>query len=298
MAALTVERKTPKLGQDVLPSFACNLPLPVAAATKLFGGGMIAQNILGNIVAASALASLVVVGVSEKTVDNSTGIAGALTTFPRVGTFLMNNSGAGVDQITVANAGQVCYVADDNTVALTSLGGTRPVAGIIWALDNPVAGTFPQYPSGVWVAIIPGLSAVLGLSAPIAQYATLLDAAAGTATAETIIGYVKNPGSISGCLYTPSAAVVFNAANYATASVARLSPLRRTRPPQLASRRFSPRASASSPTRCSFRARSSRTRSPKRARASSSRPVSSPSSEPPLTWTAGAGARHGSGSFA
>jgi hypothetical protein len=219
MAALTVERKTPKLGQDVLPSFACNLPLPVAAATKLFGGGMIAQNILGNIVAASALASLVVVGVSEKTVDNSTGIAGALTTVPRVGTFLMNNSGAGVDQITVANAGQVCYVADDNTVALTSLGGTRPVAGIIWALDNPVAGTFPQYPSGVWVAIIPGLSAVLGLSAPIAQYATLLDAAAGTATAETIIGYVKNPGSISGCLYTPSAAVVFNAANYATINI-------------------------------------------------------------------------------
>jgi hypothetical protein len=53
----------------------------------------------------------------------------------------MANS-AGADAITSANIGAYCYVVDDQTVALTSAGGTRPIAGKIKSVDT----TF-----GVWV---------------------------------------------------------------------------------------------------------------------------------------------------
>lgn len=58
------------------------------------------------------------------------------------GTYLLGNS-AGVDAISADDVGHYCYVVDDETVALTSSGGTRPIAGVIREVDS----------LGVWVEI-------------------------------------------------------------------------------------------------------------------------------------------------
>jgi len=60
------------------------------------------------------------------------------------GTFLFKNS-AGVDAITVAAIGKLVHVVDDETVALSSAGGTRPIAGIVREVGQ----------DGVWVDISP-----------------------------------------------------------------------------------------------------------------------------------------------
>lgn len=216
MAALTAERKTPKLGQDALPSYPTNQPLPVAASTKLFTGALIAlatQGVnAGNVVQGQAATGLIALGVSERTVDNSLGAAGAMTVVPRQGVFLMNNS-AGADAIGLFNVGQLCYIADDNTVALTSNGGARSVAGLVVAVDG---GTPPfSQPTGVWV--------LLGLVTPVAElpltYPTIADAAAGTAFAESPIARVSAPANVGGVLYIPNANVAANGANFATLTV-------------------------------------------------------------------------------
>lgn len=179
MAALIIERKTSKLGQDVLPSFPTNLGIGMAASAKCFAGGMVARNAAGLAVAASATAGQLTIGIAEKTVDNSAGIASALSIVPRQGAFLLNNS-AGGDLIAAANVGALCYVVDDNTVALTSAGGTRPVAGMVLDVDAGVPGQ--GQPTGVWVlvGVLPGQSQ----GAPAIQAATVT-LAAGTKTVAT-----------------------------------------------------------------------------------------------------------------
>jgi hypothetical protein len=139
MAALIAERKTPKLGQDVLPSFPTNAGIGLAANAKIFAGGIVASNAAGNAVAGSTALGLTVLGVAEKTVDNTGGIAGALSIVPRQGVFGFNNSSAG-DAIGAANVGQLCYLVDDNTVALTNGSGTRSPAGTIVAVDATSPG--------------------------------------------------------------------------------------------------------------------------------------------------------------
>jgi hypothetical protein len=216
MAALTIERKTPKLGQDTFPSFPTNLPLPVAASTKLFTGAMVALATTGgnagNVVQGQTATGLVALGVAEMTVDNSAGIAGALSVVPRQGVFLMN-AGAGADAVGASNVGQLCYMIDDNTVGLTSGGGTRSVAGLVVAVDG---GTPPfSQPTGVWVLLGLVSSANSGLLLPL-SYPTIADAAAGTAFVESPIARVTAPTNVGAVLYIPNAAVAANGANFAT----------------------------------------------------------------------------------
>lgn len=85
------------------------------------------------------------------------------------GTYLLLNS-AGADAITVANIDQYCYVVDDETVALTSAGGTRPVAGIIRAVDSV----------GVWVEISAAASAAMPRRIFLPFYINETDTLAGT----------------------------------------------------------------------------------------------------------------------
>jgi len=145
MAALTIERKTPKLSQDVLPSFPTNAGIPVAASTKIYAGSIVCTNAAGNAVPGSTSATLVAVGVAEKTIDNSAGIAGALVIVPRTGVFKFN-SGTSADLVTAVNVAQACYVIDDNTVGLTSSAFARSFAGTVVAVDSD---------GGVWVYISP-----------------------------------------------------------------------------------------------------------------------------------------------
>lgn len=94
----------------------------------------------------------VIAGVAEFEYDNSgnnpgglhagNGTVGAVVVQVKRGVFKFNNS-TSTDLINQANILQPCYAADDQTVALTNGGSTRPVAGLIYQVDT----------DGVWVEI-------------------------------------------------------------------------------------------------------------------------------------------------
>lgn len=63
----------------------------------------------------------------------------------RCGIFKFENSAAG-DLIANDDAGKLCYIVDDQTVALTDGGSTRSAAGKIYSVDTDGA---------VWVSINP-----------------------------------------------------------------------------------------------------------------------------------------------
>ncbi len=142
MTALTSGRQTARRLID-------RLSLPVAAAKLLYEGALVCMDAAGNATPGAVATTLQGIGRCESRADNSLGIAGAISADVRLGTFLWNNS-AGGDAIAEINIGQVCYVVDDNTVALTDGGGTRSRAGII---RDVVSG-------GVWVEM--GLPRGLG----------------------------------------------------------------------------------------------------------------------------------------
>jgi hypothetical protein len=133
MANATASRNTKEYGQDVWPSL---YSFPVAASKKIFARTMVGLNASGNCLSAGDPTAVKVVGVlDEPDIDNSSGAAGAVTAKRvRNGVFFFANS-AGADAITVANVGQICYVVDDQTVALTDNNGSRLVAGIITVVD-------------------------------------------------------------------------------------------------------------------------------------------------------------------
>lgn len=134
MTAAAKDRKAPQLDTPnaVMPRV---VSMPVAASTTIYAGTMVAKDASGNAVPASSSAALILVGKAEAQVDNSAGAAGAKRVEVRSGVFAFNNSGAGADLIAAANAFAYCYAVDDNVVALTDGGGTRPIAGVIYPFD-------------------------------------------------------------------------------------------------------------------------------------------------------------------
>jgi hypothetical protein len=91
---------------------------PIAAATVLYAGALVALNSSGNAVAAADTAGLRVVGRAEETVDNSAGAAGALSIPVKEGVFKYSNSGTAA--VDADDKGKLCFIEDDNTVAETS----------------------------------------------------------------------------------------------------------------------------------------------------------------------------------
>lgn len=166
MSALIIERKTPKLGQDAIPSFPTNLPMGIAAAAKIWSGAIVCLATTGAnsgfLVQGQSATGLVCLGVAERTYDNtySGNTAGGITMVPRQGVYLMN-VGTGVDAIAATAVGQDCFIIDDNTVGLTNGGGARSRAGVVVAVDS---GTPPfSQPTGVWVLMgITGSSSAYG----------------------------------------------------------------------------------------------------------------------------------------
>lgn len=116
---------------------------PVAAATIIYGGHMVAANATGYAIPASAgatAASQTVLGVSDGWVDNTDGADGdALVLVRRGRAFLLANSPT--DPVTQAELGKNCYVVDSVTVAKTNDSDKRPYAGKVASIE---AG-------GVWV---------------------------------------------------------------------------------------------------------------------------------------------------
>ena len=133
MTALTrnITRKSQTAGGVLLSVL---FAMPVAAATTIYQGSLLALNQSGYLVKASADASLRVVGVSEDKVDNSAGAAGDLTCKPVRGAWYFANSST-TDAVIDADLGRPCYVVDDNTVARTNGNGARPMAGIVVGVD-------------------------------------------------------------------------------------------------------------------------------------------------------------------
>jgi len=117
------------------PITALGFAIGLAASVHVYQYALIAINQAGNLVPASADASLHVVGVAPDERDNSAGIAGALSLAPERGTFYFANS-ATTDAVSDADIGRDCYVVDDNTVARTSNGGARPRAGTVVGVDD------------------------------------------------------------------------------------------------------------------------------------------------------------------
>jgi hypothetical protein len=103
-------------------------PLTIAADTVIYQGAVIAVNSSGYVVPGSADPTLKVLGWSRGRVDNTDGTAGAKPVpYCRKPIRMVNSSST--DAITNADVGEDCYLVDDQTVARTSGGGDRPVAG-------------------------------------------------------------------------------------------------------------------------------------------------------------------------
>lgn len=126
MAALTGPRpQTDRLGNDAIPPL---LKLPVAAGAKIWAGSMVMID-AGYAKPAATATGKRIAGRAEATVDNTGGAAGALVVTVRRGVFKWNNSASG-DLIAQANVPALVYAVDDQTVALTTGGATRSIAGV------------------------------------------------------------------------------------------------------------------------------------------------------------------------
>jgi hypothetical protein len=133
MTAATADRNTAERTGDLISA-------GVAAAVKCFAGAIAVLDSSGNIKPAVTATGLITVGRFEEYVDNSAGLADALTAVAKRGTFRYANSAA-ADAIAAAQIGDTCYLVDDQTVAKTDGTGTRSVAGIVADVDS----------AGVWV---------------------------------------------------------------------------------------------------------------------------------------------------
>jgi len=130
--ALTKARDTRERGRDLLV-------LPVAAATTIFQGGLVAVNASGYAVPGSVATTLKGAGRAEETIDNSAGSAGDKSVTIKRGVFKFKNHGA--DACVQGDTLADCYIVDDETVAKTNGTNTRSKAGKILEVEA----------TGVWV---------------------------------------------------------------------------------------------------------------------------------------------------
>ncbi len=134
MVALTTERRTGRReNRDYVD--------PMAANATIYKGALVVLDAAGNANRGTTAAGLIVRGVAKETKVNG-ATAGVENVASEAGTFRFANSAAG-DLIARAEIGDDCYIVDDQTVAKTSGGATRSIAGKIIDVDA----------AGVWVAV-------------------------------------------------------------------------------------------------------------------------------------------------
>jgi hypothetical protein len=170
MAAATTEIDTPERPGSVTR-------YPMAAATIIYAGTMVALNAAGNSVPAADAANLRVVGRAEETVDNASGAAGDQSISVKEGVFKFANSAT--NAVDPDDRGKTCFVEDDNTVS--EVGGTNSVkAGRVVDVDS----------DGVWVDTRVGAASVV----PVAD--TITGAADLTALKTALAPILKGAGLI------------------------------------------------------------------------------------------------------
>ena len=134
MAALTIERKTQKVGsEESAPSFYQG---GMDTNAKIFSGAIVCANAAGDLVKGASGTGLVALGVADKTYDNTGGATGATSAKAQRGTFFMDNGTTGAVTASTAR-GALLYLEDDHTVTTTST--THSIAGRFWGMDP--AGT-------------------------------------------------------------------------------------------------------------------------------------------------------------
>jgi hypothetical protein len=137
MTALTADFDSPRV-QGVARS------LPLAAGVTIFEGALVVMA-AGVAEPGTTALGLISVGRAHSQVSNVGGAAGAVSVRVERGVFAWN-SGTGADAITEANIGAPAYIIDDNTVGLTSGGGTRSLAGTIFDIDAVTGNPFILIP--------------------------------------------------------------------------------------------------------------------------------------------------------
>ncbi len=131
--ALTADRKTNMKDGELIS-------VPVAAATKIYAGGLTVANATGFAAPGSVATTLTYLGRAEETVDNSSGADGDKNVLVRrKKAFKFKNYGS--DLVTQADLGKTCYIFDDETVAKTNGTSTRSAAGVVVGVES----------DGVWV---------------------------------------------------------------------------------------------------------------------------------------------------
>lgn len=137
MTALTSDVPTTRYGVDGDAHQPTSYP--VAASSKPWGGA-VAVLYGGYLVAASTPSSdQLVVGIMQRTADNSAGAAGDIVAEVETGSFFLFG-GTSADALTQADVGQPVYLIDEITVGKTNGSSTRPVAGVLRAIDATRAG--------------------------------------------------------------------------------------------------------------------------------------------------------------
>lgn len=170
MSALTQDRATVQMNPNaIIPS---KLNFPVAASVKIYNGAIVVLDSSGNAKPGVAGTGLTCVGRALQQADNSSGLAGAIKVDVEQGVFWYANSGGG-DAIAAANVGQLCYVVDDQTVALTKGGEARSIAGTIVAVDSTKGVAVHMQLSGALSAssVTPSV-----IACPVPAYSAIADA--------------------------------------------------------------------------------------------------------------------------
>ncbi len=131
--ALALERLTKFAG--VTPARGS---FPIKANVKIYKGAMVALDSAGRAMPAGVISggALTAVGKASATYDNLTGsalggAAGAIDVEVEYGVFAWASATGGGDDIASDDVGKVCYMKDDQTVALTNGTDTRGLAGFI-----------------------------------------------------------------------------------------------------------------------------------------------------------------------
>lgn len=131
MAALTRERNTPHTLIDTAPQDA-----PVQDNVVIYNGALTcAEPVGGFAVPAADTANYRSLGVADETADNTIAghTAGGIKVPYRVGIFSFDTTG--VNAITQADVGKLCYVLDDHTVVRAAGTVNSIIAGRVEAID-------------------------------------------------------------------------------------------------------------------------------------------------------------------
>lgn len=141
MAALTADRST--IEREFPDSMIHELT--ATAAVQFYKGGMVAIDDTTGLLIKAAIdtAADKVVGIC---LENKLTVSGDRIRF-KSGCFKVDNAG----DIDVTFRGQLCYIADDQTV--TEASGDDPVAGTVYDVDSDGVWVYIKYPNPATVAV-------------------------------------------------------------------------------------------------------------------------------------------------